>query len=94
MTDGVKLAVPPPSQNVAQLDQGAGVGQQASVPTPAAPAAKADHSAGTSATPAPRHRAALSQNQSFRICRAGRYVISKYLRSTSSRPCSGVLSAP
>jgi hypothetical protein len=53
MTDGPKPAAPSPSQNVGQLNQGAGVEQQASVPTPAAPSAKVEHSAGILAAPAP-----------------------------------------
>jgi hypothetical protein len=52
MTDGAKAAAPPPSQNVVEQNQAAGVGQQASVLTAAEPATKVEHSAGTPAAPA------------------------------------------
>jgi len=53
MTDGAQPADPSVSQNLAELNQPAGVRQQASVPTPASPAVKVEHSAGTPSAPAP-----------------------------------------
>jgi hypothetical protein len=53
ITDRAKPAAPPLSQDIPQVNQPAGLGQQARLPTPAVPADKVEPSAGPPAAPAP-----------------------------------------